>query len=352
MQLPTINTKGTVMTLPTISLELWFDLRNPSWTKRPTREVYAAALDICEWADTIGFQAITIGEHHGANDDYCSSPIQMAGLIGGRTKKLQLRMIILTPFYNPLRLAEDLAVLNLATNGRAIPVFASGYLPSEYDMFGVLRKDRGAACQEAVEFCRKAWSGKSFSYRGRDIEAVTPVPDPVPRLLMGASYPPMIRKAAAIADGLSPAEIRIYEMFREERIKLGKSDPGPMFNEGPNFLFISEDPERDWTVVAPHWLHTTQGYQKNWDESAEKIRNDRFPAISNIDDMKRNPQAYRVVTPDQCLQMIEALGDHSSLHFNPLHAGLDPAVAWRSLRLLEEKVLPHVTLKADYALMV
>ena len=336
---------------PTTHLEIWFDLRNPSWTNRPSRDVYAAAVDICEWADSQGFQAVTIGEHHGTEDNYCASPVQMAGIIGGRTKRLQLRMIILTPFYNPLRLAEDLAVLNLATGGRALPVLSSGYVPVEYDMYGVLRKDRAAACEEAVEFCRKAWSGKPFTYRGRHIEAVTPVPDPVPRLLMGASYPKMVRKAAEIADGLSPAETKIYELFRQERARLGKSDPGPMFAEGPNFLYISEDPESDWKVVAPHWLHTTQAYMKNWAITGDK-HNDRFPAIASVDDMKASPQGYRVVTPEQCLELIEKLGPHSRLHFNPIHGGMDPKVAWKSLKLMEAKVLPYINLKSNYNLMV
>ena len=337
---------------PSTHLEVWFDMRNPRWTGRPTREAYAAALDICEWADSIGFQAITLGEHHGTEDDYVASPVQMAGLIGGRTRKLQLRMIILTPFYNPLRLAEDLAVLNLATNGRAIPVMSSGYVPAEFDMFGVLRKDRAAACEEAVDFCRKAWSGQPFTHRGIHYKVVTPVPDPVPRILIGASFPKMIRKAAEIADGLSPAEIKLYEMFRQERVRLGKSDPGPMFAEGPNFLFLSEDPEADWKTVAPHWLHTTQGYMKFKDVSGLKEMNDRFPEIASIEDMKRNPQAYRVMTPEQCLQLIEEMGPHSRLHFNPMHGGLDPKVAWKSLKLLETKVLPYINLKSNYSLMV
>ena len=90
----------------TTTLEMWFDLRKPKWASQPTRETYAACVDMCEWGDSLGFQAITLGEHHGMDDDYLASPVQMAGIIGGRTRRLQLRMIILTPFYNPIRLAE------------------------------------------------------------------------------------------------------------------------------------------------------------------------------------------------------------------------------------------------------
>ena len=328
----------------TTTLEMWFDLRKPKWASQPTRETYAACVDICEWGESLGFQAITLGEHHSMDDDYLASPIQMAGIIGGRTRRLQLRMIILTPFYNPIRLAEDLAVLNLATNGRALPVMSAGYVPAEFDLYGVLRKDRAAAVEEAIDVCRMAWSGQPFRYRGRDITAVTPVPDPVPRLLMGASFPKMIRKAAEIADGLSPAESKLYEQFRSERVKLGKSDPGPFPKQTPAFLYITEDPKKAWDIVGQHWLHPTQSYMKLAQLAANKEVNDKFPVVNSVEKLKQSP-GYRVMTPEQCLQMVEELGDDAQFHFNPMHGGLHPKHAWESLKLFEKKVLPHLNVE-------
>lgn len=328
----------------TTTLEMWFDLRKPKWASQATRETYAACLDMCEWGDSLGFQAITLGEHHHTEDNYLASPIQMAGIIGGRTKNLQLRMIILTPFYNPLRLAEDLAVLNLATNGRAIPVLSAGYVTAEFDMYGSLRKDRAAAVEEAVDVCRKAWSGQPFKYRGRQIECVSPVPDPVPRLLMGASFPKMIRKAAAIADGLSPAESKLYDLFRAERVKLGKSDPGVFPKQTPAFLYITEDPKQGWEIVGRHWLHTTQSYMKFAAAEGLAEVNDKFPAVNSVEDLKKSP-GYRVITPEQCLQMVDEMGDDVQFHFNPMQGGLHPKLAWDSLKLFEKKVLPHLNVE-------
>ncbi|MGE0387197.1 MAG: LLM class flavin-dependent oxidoreductase [Gammaproteobacteria bacterium] len=323
------------------TLEIWFDLRVPGWTSQPVRENYAACLDMCEWADANGFQAVTLGEHHGMDDHYLSSPVQMAGIIGGRTRRLQLRMIILTPFYDLLRLAEDLAVLNLATGGRALPVFAAGYVQGEFDMYGRLRNDRVKAVEEAVDLCRNAWSGKPFSYRGRPIRAVTPVPDPVPRLLLGASGPLMVRKAAKIADGLSPAESKLYEQFRQECIKLGKPDPGPFPKQTPAFIHITEDPEKAWEVVGPHWLHTTQSYLKLSADAVGGRLNDKFPLVRSVDDLRGNP-GYRIVTPEQCLQMVAEMGDDVQFHFNPMHGGLHPRLGWESLKLFERRVLPYL----------
>ena len=325
----------------TTTLEMWFDLRKPKWASQPTRETYAACVDMCEWGESLGFQAITLGEHHSMEDDYLASPIQMAGIIGGRTRKLQLRMIILTPFYNPIRLAEDLAVLNLATNGRALPVLSAGYVPREFDMYGLRREDRVNIVLEAVEVCRKAWSGQPFTYRGRAIQAVTPVPDPVPRLLMGASYRKMIRKAAELADGLSPAEAKLYDLFRADRIELGKPDPGPFPKQTPAFIHITDDPKKGWDIVGPHWLHPTQSYMKLAADAGRIEVNDKFPIVSSVEDLKKSP-GYRVMTPEQCLQMVEEMGDDVQFHFNPMHGGLHPRHAWDSLRLFEKKVLPYL----------
>lgn len=328
------------------SLEVWFDLRVPNWVKYPIRDAYAAVVDICQWADSLGFQAVTLGEHHTTDDNYLPSPIVMAGVIGGRTKKLQLRMIILSPFYNPIRLAEDLLVLDLATGGRAVPVISSGYRQAEFDLYGVRLQDRPNILEETVDVLRKAWSGKSFKYRGRPITNISPHSDSPPRLVLGASFPRMIRKAAAIADGLSPAEQGHYEMFRQERVRLGKSDPGPFRNQSADFLFITENPDKMWPILFPHWAHTCNGYNQWAMEAGYDRVNEKFPPMESVEQMKASPR-YRVLTPEQCLEYIDSLGPRNELHFNPMQGGLDPKIAWESLNLFEKKVLPHLKVEAD-----
>ena len=328
--------------MPT-ALEMWFDLRVPRWTGRKSGETYRAALDMCQWADEMGFQAVTIGEHHTTDDQYNSSPVQVAGAIGARTKALQLRMIILSPFYNPLRLAEDLAVLNLMTDNRAVPVISAGYRPAEYDMYGLRRDDRANAVEETVQVLRDAWSGQPFRYRGRHIGICSPVPDVPPRLLMGASFPKMIRKAAAIADGLSPAEARLYDMFREERKKLGKSDPGEFPHQGTDFMFITEDPESAWEMLVPYWTHSSKIYNK-WAAEVGKPVNDKFPLATTVEELKAIP-LYKVMTPEQCIEYAKSLGENGELRFQPMPGGLDPEIAWSSLKLFEKKVLPHLDVR-------
>jgi len=99
-------------------------------------------LDICEWADALGFDLLYFGEHHCADDGYLPSPLNASAAVAGRTRHLRLRPILLTPLYHPLRLAEDIAVVDLLSGGRLTPVFAAGYRAAEFDMLGVELTER------------------------------------------------------------------------------------------------------------------------------------------------------------------------------------------------------------------
>ncbi|MBW2726453.1 MAG: LLM class flavin-dependent oxidoreductase, partial [Deltaproteobacteria bacterium] len=161
-----------------------YDMRAPSFGA-PAKELYAAALDQCAWADDLGFDVVGLGEHHGSDDGYLPSPIPMAGAIAGRTRRITIRPnVLLAPLYEPLKLAEDLAVLQYLSQGRLEVVIGAGYRPSEFQMFGKRREDRKELYMRAFEVLRKAWSGETFEYEGRKVN-VTPVPDPAPKLLLG-----------------------------------------------------------------------------------------------------------------------------------------------------------------------
>ena len=110
-----------------------------------------------------GFDCVGFGEHHGAEDGYLPSPIAMAGAIAGRTKRILIRPnVLLAPLYDPVKLAEDLAVLQLLSGGRLEVVIGAGYRPSEFQMFGRRREDRKELYMRAFEGLRKAWTGEPF----------------------------------------------------------------------------------------------------------------------------------------------------------------------------------------------
>jgi len=84
-----------------------FDMRAPSFGA-PAAALYSAAADMCAWAETRGCIAAVLCEHHGSDDGYLPSPIVLASAIAARTQRLPLNITVILPFYDPVRLAEDL----------------------------------------------------------------------------------------------------------------------------------------------------------------------------------------------------------------------------------------------------
>src|SRR5262245_50233663 len=121
-----------------------FDLRAPAFAKATHAELYAACLDMCEWADELGLDIAVLSEHHGVDDGYVSAPLTLAAAIAGRTRRININIAaVLIPLHDPVRLAEELAVLDLASGSRVGFVAGLGYREEEFAMAGVDRKARG-----------------------------------------------------------------------------------------------------------------------------------------------------------------------------------------------------------------
>ena len=126
-----------------------FDMRAPAFGA-PASRLYAAALDQCAWADALGFDYVGIGEHHAADDGYLPSPIVFASAAAARTTRIRLRpSVLLAPLYDPIKLAEDLAVLQILSGGRLVVGIGAGYRPVEFEMFGKRRGLRRKGCNRS-----------------------------------------------------------------------------------------------------------------------------------------------------------------------------------------------------------
>jgi len=323
-----------------MELVLTYDMRAPAFGAR-ARDLYAAALDQAAWGDEAGFDTIGLGEHHASPDGYDPSPLILAAAMGGRTRRIRFRTsVLLAPLYDMVKLAEDAAVAQLATGGRLLLGIGGGYRPAEFEMFGRRLEDRWRVVGETIAFLREAWKGEHFEWQGRRCH-VTPAPDPPPPILLGGGSKAAARRAARIADGwFPPLDPRLWAPYREACIALGQADPGPYPNHGPIFLWVSPDPERDWERVMPHVLHQLRSYSE-W--TVEAFGRPSGPYAQDITARTvRESPSYRVLTPDQTLELADALGDHSVFYLSPLLAGIDPAYSWEMLGLFEREVLPDL----------
>ena len=323
-----------------MELTIVYDMRAPDFGAR-ARDLYAAALDQVAWADALGFDVVGLGEHHAAEDGYNPSPLVLAAAMAARSQNIRLRTsVLLAPLYDPVKLAEDAAVTQLATGGRLLLGIGAGYRPAEFAMFGRELGDRWKTMGDICRFLRLAFTGEPFEWEGRPCH-VTPRPDPPPPILLGGSSAAAARRAAHIADGwFPPIDPKLWTPYRDECVKLGKPDPGPYPNHGPIFLWVSEDPEADWRMVMPHIFHQIRSYAE-WTQEAFGQVSGPFAGEPDEAAVRKNP-AFQVLTPEQTLAMAEKLGPNGVLYLNPLLAGIDPGRARGMLDLYERTVHPYL----------
>ena len=321
-------------------LALRFDMRAPDIGVTPS-VLYPASVDMSEWADRLGFETVYLAEHHGADDGYCPSPIVQAAAIAARTTRMRIHFsALIAVLHNPLRLAEDLAVLDLLSGGRIEMTLGIGYRPHEYEMMGVEKSKRVALLEEIIHVLDLAWTGEPFEFRGRTVLVrPTPVQRPRPPVYIGGSTEASAYRAARLGDNYFPAGAGLLEVYQAERRRLGLPVPAPPPGPGPLFVFVTEDPERDWPIVAPHVMYTSNS---NAEWAKERGSGSTpYPPVSSIEDLQASPQ-FAVVTPDQCIALAERMGNDSELTFQPLMGALDPAIGWPSLELFESAVLPRL----------
>src|SRR6266704_3554479 len=145
---------------------LRYDLRAPSFGSATHAELYAACLEQCAWAGRLGLDFVGLSEHHGVDDGYLPAPLTLAAAIAGRTQRIRINIAaVLIPLHDPVRLAEQLAVLDLASGGRVGFVAGLGYRQEEFEMAGIDRKERGRLLEEYVQVLRQAWTGEPFEWR-------------------------------------------------------------------------------------------------------------------------------------------------------------------------------------------
>jgi len=317
-----------------VRILLKYDLRVPAGSPE---KFYAECLDQCRWAEERGFSGVRFHEHHRSDDGYLPSPVVMASAVAGRTSTLALRCsVIVLPLHDPVRMAEDLAVLDLASGGRLELVVAAGYVASEFEMFGQEIARRTELLEEGIETLRLAWTGEPFTFRGRPVK-VRPRPGRQIPIAMGGSSARAARQAARIADGFEPAPRKYLRTYLDECGRLGRSPgwyPGP--GHELRLLHVAEDPDAAWHRMKRHAQHENDSYLALTAQAGTQVG---FSPVTDTDQLRGS---YLVVTPDECLRLVRELGPDAEIQLHPLMGGMDPELGWESLQLFEAKVMPHL----------
>jgi alkanesulfonate monooxygenase SsuD/methylene tetrahydromethanopterin reductase-like flavin-dependent oxidoreductase (luciferase family) len=311
-------------------LTLRFDMRAPAFGAA-TADLYDAALEMGAWGDDHGVSAIVLSEHHGTDDGHLPTPLLLAAAIAARTTQVGIVIAaVVLSFYDPVRLAEDICVLDILSRGRAMHVLGIGHRAEEYSHFGLEMSNRGRLADENLDILLRLLRDEPVVDGNRTVR-VTPRPfrSGGPSVMMGGgsiaaakragrhglglvaqANPPGLRKAyedACRAHGHKPGHIRL---------------PEP---ESPTAVFIADDPERAWRELGPHLLHDAIT------ASSYRIHDDGVASISRattIEELQQPGSPYRVLCLEDAADLVRNGG---TLPLLPLCGGLDVEIAWRYL---------------------
>jgi alkanesulfonate monooxygenase SsuD/methylene tetrahydromethanopterin reductase-like flavin-dependent oxidoreductase (luciferase family) len=319
-----------------------FDMRAPN-PEAPPGDLYAAALEMAAWAETRGCVAAVVSEHHSAEDGYLPSPLILASAMAARTSQLAITVaVVLLPLCDPVRLAEEMVVLDVISRGRVMYVAAVGYRPTEYQMYGVDFHRRGQLADEKLELLLRAKTGEPLAYRGRHIH-VTPAPVTVggPMIAWGGGSPAAARRAGRHGIGFfaQTGDPTLDEVYREAAAAAGY-EPGMCLLPSPDeatTVFVSNDLDRAWTELGPYLMHDVLSYAA-WNEGNKDVASLSF--VESAEELRRENRSHRILTVDQAIEMVRT---GSLLPLHPLIGGLPPEIGWRYLRTVTDDVIPAAT---------
>ena len=322
-------------------------------------QVYAETFDQIVLAEQLGLELCWFTEHHFIADGYLPNFVPVAGAAAARTTTIRFSTdICLMPFRNPIRLAEDLAMLDNISNGRMELGAGMGYASHEFEGFGLPISRRVSLTEEAIEILRLAWSGEPFSYAGkrysyRDLRVTPdPVQDGGPPLWIAATSVAGARRAARYDSNLLPQGPRatVLEPWQAELKATGR-DPGDKRVGIIRGVFVTDDPEREWTPIAAAERYRRDVYVEIIKASADHKRaaRDRSEESSREkrprEPIPLNPLVWTVGDPDHCVaELTELIDDNQITDLVSWGGppGLPPSVMNASQERFSNEVVPRI----------
>jgi alkanesulfonate monooxygenase SsuD/methylene tetrahydromethanopterin reductase-like flavin-dependent oxidoreductase (luciferase family) len=333
-----------------VSAGIAVTFQNPRQWEIAWPDLYEETLAFVELAEELGIDQVWLPEHHFTEDGFCPSLMVAGAAIAARTERIRIgSKIAILPFHDPIRLAEDVAVVDNVSAGRVEVGLAAGYRKGEFDGFGIPHSERGRRMEEGIELLTRGLAGERFSYSGRfhsygEVQVTPPpVQRPVP-LWLGGRTPAAMRRAARFGAGLVLADFDVAACQEDIANYLAAwrefgRDPAAARICAVASLFVATDTDRAWEVAGPHVL-----YQQNqWLEWFNEVQERPLTAglMQSVDELQ--DAAALIGTGAEVAARIRAF--HAEVPFTHfsffnLLPGMRLAVASDSLRLFAAEVLP------------
>jgi alkanesulfonate monooxygenase SsuD/methylene tetrahydromethanopterin reductase-like flavin-dependent oxidoreductase (luciferase family) len=338
--------------------------RDDQWSEQA---VYDSALEQMLAAESLGYQSVWIAEHHFNDYGLCPAPQVLAAFLAARTRRLRLGMgVSLLPLHHPVDLAEELAVLDVVSDGRLDVGIGRGGTLQDYQTFQSDREDARARVEEGLALMRQSWSGAPFDFQGRFHSAerlhVRPRPRqrPHPPLYIACNSEDSVLSAARLglptmSSFFVPLDdlVRRHRLYRETARAAGRSEAEIEMLERQSWgmRVVHVAPSRAEALEATE--APFMGYQRkmavlrsdstggsvpnSFDRTLLRLRSfaeylaTGWALIGSPDDVRAGLQRYLEATRYQRVLLLMAL------------PGLDTERALRSMSLFANEVAPAMT---------
>ena len=312
---------------------LRFNFAAPRDEPAARRDRIQAALELSSWSETRGVSAVSIDEHHESGHGWSCNPILTAAVFLARTTRLIASVdCALGPLWHPVRLAEDITLVDTISGGRLIVTIGIGYRPVEYELFGTPFDQRGRLMDQLLERITSLWSSSTFT--------PGPLTRPHPTVFVGGSVRATAKRAARFGLPLNlPSHLpELADYYRELCAELGHSPVVVMPAErSRGMVFLHEDPDRAWAELGEHYLWEARVYS-GWGAGEVHSFMHGSETIENVDDV-RAAGRYRFMTPEELVADVHD-NPRDPVVLHPLVGAMPIDEAWKSVQLLADKVLP------------
>ena len=343
---------------------------------RSDAAVLAEHLAIGDLAEPLGFDSLFGLEHHFTGYSMSPSPLQMLAYYAGRTKKITLgTCVIVLPWQDPIRVAEQIAYVDLLCGGRCLFGFGRGAATKEYEGFRVPMEEARPRFAESAQLITKALSDEVFDWDGEYYKipemSIRPRPmsHPERRFYASSVSPESARIMAELGFGMMVIMQNEWvkaatdiQSFRDIAIGMGHTPKPPIILTNVSVADSREEARErgiqylgaKWDSIDAHYkfsdghLAKQKGYESygKMAKTYSKLHDEE--ARAKLTDFYVNIQI--VGTPDDCIQQIGELQrltgtDHIVCDFS--YGGMPHEDSELNMRMFASEVMP--TLQHDTA---
>ena len=335
------------------------------------QQIFEEELRLAESVEPLGFDSIWAVEHHFSPLNLTPSPLTFLSFLAGRTRSIDIgTMVIVLPWHDPLRVAEEISMLDNMLQGRRLSVgFGRGLARREFEPRQLEMSEARSRFREGLEIIRRALTQERFAFEGEFYRvaetALRPRPRNAERLIgdfrVAGNSPETIVAAAAEDLGLLLINAKPWDRYQEDVTRLNElraaqglspSAPSVVVN-----AYCTESDDEGWEGLARFFGEMTEGTTRHyeWDDTEHFRSAVGYEHYAGISEARqgRDPESLKEMasrtqvwgTPRHCLEQLRDIADKTGagefiIVFK--YGSMPYELAKRSLTRFGQQVLPEM----------